>query len=50
MLSAAASVGMIMLWDVDGLSKVDKYLYSNEDHIKVCSMTLLGKKKRESNI
>jgi len=28
-----------------GLSKVDKYLYSNEDHIKVYSMTLLGKNK-----
>ncbi len=35
------------LWDIDGLSKVDKYLYSNEDHVKVCSMTLLGKKIRE---
>ncbi|CAG8757584.1 3_t:CDS:2, partial [Cetraspora pellucida] len=35
MLSATASIGMIMLWDVDaGLAQLDKYLYSNEDYIK----------------
>uniref|UniRef100_H3D9X5 26S proteasome non-ATPase regulatory subunit 2 n=1 Tax=Tetraodon nigroviridis TaxID=99883 RepID=H3D9X5_TETNG len=34
MLSAAASLGMI-LWDVDGgLTQIDKYLYSSEDYIK----------------
>ncbi|CAG8592604.1 12843_t:CDS:10 [Funneliformis mosseae] len=42
MLSAAASIGMIMLWDVDGLSKVDKYLYSNEDHIKAGAILAIG--------
>lgn len=36
MLSAAASLGMILLWDVDGgLTQIDKYLYSSEDYIKV---------------
>lgn len=35
MLSAAASLGMILLWDVDGgLTQIDKYLYSSEDYIK----------------
>lgn len=38
MLSAAASLGMILLWDVDGgLTQIDKYLYSSEDYIKVLS-------------
>ena len=41
MLSAAASIGMIMLWDVDqGLSHVDKYLYSDEEYIQVGSCIL----------
>lgn len=36
MLSAAASLGVILLWDVDGgLTQIDKYLYSSEDYIKV---------------
>ena len=36
MLGAAASLGMILLWDVDGgLTQIDKYLYSSEDYIKV---------------
>jgi 26S proteasome regulatory subunit N1 len=36
MMSASASLGMILLWDVDsGLSQIDKYLYSQEDYIKV---------------
>jgi 26S proteasome regulatory subunit N1 len=31
MLSAAASLGMIMLWNVEeGLTQIDKFLYSNE--------------------
>jgi hypothetical protein len=37
MLSATASLGLILLWDVDGgLTQIDKYLYSSEDFIKVC--------------
>lgn len=36
MLSATASLGLILLWDVDGgLIQIDKYLYSSEDYIKV---------------
>ncbi|CAB4378072.1 26S proteasome regulatory complex, non-ATPase subcomplex, Rpn1 subunit [Rhizophagus irregularis] len=43
MLSAAASIGMIMLWDVDlGLSHVDKYLYSSEDHIQAGALLAIG--------
>jgi len=36
MMSAAASLGLVLLWDIDGgLSQLDKYLYSKEDYIKV---------------
>ena len=36
MLSATASLGLILLWDVEGgLTQIDKLLYSNEDYIKV---------------
>lgn len=36
MLSATASLGLVLLWDVDsGLTQIDKYLYSSEDFIKV---------------
>ena len=43
MLSAAASLGLILLWDVDaGLTQIDKYLYSPEDHIKVSVIVLIG--------
>ncbi|GAV74064.1 PC_rep domain-containing protein [Cephalotus follicularis] len=39
--SAAASLGMILLWDVDtGLSLLDKYFHSNDNH--VISGALLG--------
>ncbi|ESO00542.1 hypothetical protein HELRODRAFT_113093 [Helobdella robusta] len=35
MFSAAASLGLILLWDIDGgLAQLDKYLYSKEDPIK----------------
>lgn len=37
-MSAAASLGLSLLWDTDvGLSHVDKYTYSSEEHIKVSS-------------
>ena len=36
MMSAAASLGLVLLWDIDaGLTHLDKYLYSKEDYIKV---------------
>ncbi len=35
-MSAAATLGLVLLWDVDGgLTEIDKYLYSSEDYIKV---------------
>ena len=35
MLSAAASLGLSLLWDTEiGLSHVDKYTYSSEEYIK----------------
>ena len=35
MFSAAASLGLSLLWDTDvGLSHVDKYTYSHEEYIK----------------
>eukprot|EP00258_Populus_trichocarpa_P032587 XP_024448606.1 26S proteasome non-ATPase regulatory subunit 2 homolog A-like [Populus trichocarpa] len=39
--SAAASLGMILMWDVDsGLAQLDKYFHSNDNH--VISGALLG--------
>ncbi len=35
-MSASASLGLSLLWDTDGgLSHVDKYTYSSDEHIKV---------------
>jgi 26S proteasome regulatory subunit N1 len=43
MMSAAASLGMILLWDVDGgLTEIDKYLYSKEDYIKAGALLAVG--------
>jgi 26S proteasome regulatory subunit N1 len=34
MMSATASLGMVLLWDIDeGLAQLDKYLYTKEDYI-----------------
>ena len=36
MMSAAASLGVLYLWEVEiGLTNIDKYLYSQEDYVKV---------------
>lgn len=41
MLSAAASLGLSLLWDTDvGLSHVDKYTYSSEEYIKVAILIM----------
>jgi 26S proteasome regulatory subunit N1 len=41
--SAAASLGLIMLWDVDGgLPLVDKYLYSNDNHVVAGALLAVG--------
>jgi len=41
MMSAAASLGLGLLWDTDmGLSHIDKYTYSPEEWIKVFNYSL----------
>ncbi|KAI8488617.1 26S proteasome non-ATPase regulatory subunit 2 [Branchiostoma belcheri] len=43
MMSATASLGLILLWDVDGgLTQIDKYLYSSEDYIKSGALLACG--------
>ncbi|KAI0065263.1 26S proteasome regulatory complex non-ATPase subcomplex Rpn1 subunit [Artomyces pyxidatus] len=43
MLSAAASLGVSLLWDTDvGLSHVDKYTYSSEEYIKAGALLATG--------
>ena len=43
MLSATASLGLSVLWDTDeGLSQVDKYTYSAEEHIKAGAFLAFG--------
>jgi 26S proteasome regulatory subunit N1 len=43
MMSAAASLGLVLLWDVDaGLTHLDKYLYSKEDYIKAGALLGCG--------
>jgi len=43
MLSAAASLGAIMLWDMDtGFSSIDKYSFSTNPYIKAGSLLATG--------
>jgi 26S proteasome regulatory subunit N1 len=43
MISAAASLGAIMLWDVEGgLALIDKYLYSQEDNVQAGALLAIG--------
>ncbi|KAH7926237.1 26S proteasome regulatory complex, non-ATPase subcomplex, Rpn1 subunit [Leucogyrophana mollusca] len=43
MMSATASLGLSLLWDTDvGLSHVDKYTYSSEEHIKAGALFATG--------
>ncbi|CAK9806013.1 26S proteasome non-ATPase regulatory subunit 2 [Anthophora quadrimaculata] len=43
MLSATASLGLIHMWDVDGgLVPIDKYLYTNDHHIKAGALLAIG--------
>lgn len=33
-MSATASLGMVLMWDVEGgLPQIDKYLYSTDNHV-----------------
>ena len=44
MMSAAASLGMLLLWDVDGgLTQIDKFLYSTDDNIKAGALLEIGR-------
>jgi len=43
MLAAAASLGGILLWNVEeGLTQIDKYLYSSEDYVKAGATMAVG--------
>ncbi|KAI3653682.1 hypothetical protein MP228_001629 [Amoeboaphelidium protococcarum] len=43
MTSATASIGLLSLWNVEeGLTHLDKYLYSNEDHVKAGALMGIG--------
>ncbi|GAB2274772.1 26S proteasome non-ATPase regulatory subunit 2 A [Dionaea muscipula] len=43
MTSAAASLGMILLWDVDsGLAQIDKYLHSPDTHVIAGALLGIG--------
>ncbi|KAJ3356380.1 proteasome regulatory particle base subunit [Entophlyctis luteolus] len=43
MMSAAASLGSILLWDIEvGLTEIDKYLYSTDDNIKAGALLAIG--------
>jgi hypothetical protein len=51
MMSAAASLGLSLLWDTDvGLSHVDKYTYSSEEHIKVSKIILTSASISKSTV
>eukprot|EP00271_Cylindrocystis_brebissonii_P003252 TRINITY_DN1402_c0_g1_i1.p1 TRINITY_DN1402_c0_g1~~TRINITY_DN1402_c0_g1_i1.p1 ORF type:complete len:915 (+),score=203.59 TRINITY_DN1402_c0_g1_i1:289-3033(+) len=42
-ISAVASLGLIMLWDMDGgLPQIDKYLYSQDNHIVAGALLGVG--------
>ncbi|KAK0435961.1 hypothetical protein EV421DRAFT_1908244 [Armillaria borealis] len=43
MMSAAASLGLSLLWDTDlGLTHIDKYTYSSEEYIKAGALFAMG--------
>ena len=43
MMSAAASLGAILQWDVDGgLTQIDKFLYSTDNNIKAGALLAVG--------
>ena len=43
MMSAAASLGLILLWDLDGgLTQLDAYLLSQKDYIKAGALMAIG--------
>lgn len=43
MLSATASMGMLLRWDVEqGLERIDKFTYAGEDNVKAGSLLAIG--------
>ncbi|CCI41176.1 unnamed protein product [Albugo candida] len=43
MMSAAASLGLIMLWNVEeGITQIDKYLYSGDEYVKAGAILGVG--------
>jgi len=43
MMSASASLGSILLWNVEeGLTQIDKFLYSSEDYVKAGAALAVG--------
>jgi len=43
MMATTASLGMVLLWDVDGgLQQIDKFLYSSDDYIKAGALLACG--------
>lgn len=43
MMAAAASLGMLLLWDIDeGLTQVDKYLEASDDYINAGGYIAIG--------
>lgn len=43
MISAVASLGLLLLWDVDeGMSQIDRFLYSTDRNIKAGALLALG--------
>lgn len=43
MMAATASLGMVLLWDVDeGLNQLDKYFHHSEDYIKAGACLGIG--------
>lgn len=43
MMSATASLGMILLWNVEeGLTQIDKFLYSDEEYVKAGAALAVG--------
>ncbi|MCJ1342722.1 proteasome regulatory particle base subunit [Peltigera leucophlebia] len=43
MLSATASMGMLLRWDVEqGLDRIDKFTYAGEDNVKAGSLLAIG--------
>jgi 26S proteasome regulatory subunit N1 len=43
MQAAAASLGLLLLWDIDeGLSQIDKYMEATDDYIVAGSYMAMG--------